>query len=297
MDTPAIHAQALQAAVPPADLPAPKFEVASIKQAAHNEPEFPDSLNNQMVYLLAHSAMPARGRFDIRVPLKWLIMLAYDVRDSQVSGGPAWVSSDRYVISAKTDGKAAFDQIRLALQSLLAERFKLTLRHDTRLVPIYELRAAKSGFKIEAAKEGSCDRPENARPAVEPKQSPAGHPQTCGSMWRTAVSGAPDRKDRIEGFAVTMPSLMVLLMQEASDRVIIDKTGFTRKFDFRLEFTPASRSGGLTPTAPGESENSASLPGVSIFTALEQQLGLRLEATKGMADVLVIDHVERPTEN
>ena len=110
------------------------------------------------------------------------------------------------------------------------------------------------------------------------------------------MSGGPDRRDRVEGLAVTMPRLIALLMQEANDRVIVDKTGFTQEFDFRLEFVPAS-TGGLALTLPSESETSASLPGVSIFAALKQQLGLRLEATTGPVEVLVIDHVERPTEN
>jgi uncharacterized protein (TIGR03435 family) len=117
---------------PQAPQTSPKVDVASIKPAAPNEPKFPDNVNNQMVYLLAHSAMPVRDRLDIRLPLKWLIMLAYDVKDSQVLGGPSWAGSDRYAISAKAaDGKVTFDQIRLMLQSLPAGRFKLTLRHET----------------------------------------------------------------------------------------------------------------------------------------------------------------------
>ncbi len=298
IEAPAIMAQSSQVDGRSAASAAAKFEVASVKPSAPHG-GFPlDSWS--ILYSLGHNPFPANGKIDMRSwPLKWLMVTAYDVKHFQVFGGPAWANSDRYDIIAKAeDGKATLDQMRPMLQSLLADRFKLTVHREVRELPIYELVPAKGGLKIEAAKDGSCDQfdPDAPRPLLDAKH-PAPHPNICGGFWRMVMRGAPDRRDRIEALSITMPRLIEFISEDVNDRIIVDKTGFTKKFDFRLEFAPAPGIGGMMPTPPAEAGSSASLPGASIFNALEQQLGLRLEATKGPVEVLVVDHAEKPAAN
>jgi bla regulator protein blaR1 len=295
VDAPPIRAQQIIA-------PVAKFDVASIKRTPPGTPRFSvtDKGALAMVYSLGHSVVPAHGKIDIPAfTLKWLIITAYDVKDTQVMGGPSWASSDHYDVMAKAaDGNAAFDQMRPMLQSLLAERFQLVVHHEIRELPIYELVAAKGGLKIEAAKDGSCDAfdPDAPRPRLDPKH-PAAHPNICGGWWRRVMSSTPDRRDQLEALSISMPRLIEILAQEVNDRFIVDKTGFKKKFDFRLDFAPTPGSGGMMPVPPLEPGVSANMPSPSIFTALQEQLGLRLESAKGSVDVLVIDRVERPSEN
>jgi uncharacterized protein (TIGR03435 family) len=236
---------------------------------------------------------PIHGRIRLSFPLKELIMIAYAVKDFQILGGPAWTGSDFYEVIAKAeDPNANLDQIRVMLQSLLADRFQLTLRHETRDMPIYELYPAKSGLKLEPSKPGSCDPfdPDAPRPRLDPEH-PAPRPNICGGFWTSVASGGADFRWRIEGLWIKMPTLIDRLSHETR-RIVVDKTGFTDRFDFRLDFAPDPS------TLPGPfAAAHPDLPGPSVFAALQQQLGLRLESAKGSVDVFIIDHVERPSAN
>ena len=246
------------------------------------------------------------GRFNAtgeRLTLKFLITMAYDVKDFQVSGGPGWVNTDRYDIDAKEPNSIAreldkdpLDQRRsLAdsmLQSLLADRFQLKLTHGTKDMPAYALVVAKSGAKLQEAKPVETQ--------AEAPSGPGDHPH--GPMIRMG-------RGEVSGQGVAASFLASVLSQQLG-RTVLDKTGLKGKYDFTLKWTPEQGEGmvlggpggpgGGPPPGGGPAPDGAPPPdasGPSIFTALQEQLGLRLEATKAPAEVLVIVHVEKPSEN
>ncbi|HEV8413505.1 MAG TPA: M56 family metallopeptidase [Bryobacteraceae bacterium] len=259
---------------------AAKFEVASIKLNTRSSPVDPGNGPVSIITLnfLRGIAYSSRGgRFNMeRVPLTFLIELAYNVKDAQLLGGPSWATSDRYEVSAKAEDNATFEQMRPMLRSLLADRFKLELHRETKEAPAYELAAARGGLKIIASKE-SCTTvdPNSPPPPPNPKSPPP-----CGSVRRALLRSG----ERIEAFGISMPKLIEML-SDTVGRTILDKTGFTEMFDVHLEFaTDEAISNGLSA-------------GPSIFAALQEQLGLRLESAKRPGEFLVIDHAERPSEN
>jgi len=260
----------------------PAFEVASIKPHKDMRP----LTTIDLTFLERVGQSSSNGRFNMAgVPLSVLIELAYNVKENQVVGWPSWANSDGYDIAAKAEGDATFDQMRPMLRSLLAERFRLTLRRETRESPIYELVAAKSGLRIEAEKEGSCVQPNaNIPPALPKPGQPPARLNICGGVRRQMVSAPPERRDRIEAVGMSMPKLAELLSNEVA-RDVVDKTGFRETFDFTLEFAPEEAVGAASSSSP------------TIFAVLQEQLGLRLQPAKGMVDVLVIDHADKPSAN
>jgi len=223
------------------------------------------------------------------VPLHLLIQLAYNAKDYQIVGEPAWANSERYDVTAKTENNASFEQMRPMLRSLLAERFNLALHRVTKELPVYELTAAKGGLKTEDA---SCVN-----------RDPNGPPPPLGSKPRGGVWSAmlPGGSSRLEGFGVPMSKLVEVLADRIG-RTVVDKTSFSGTFNFQLDFSPddAASNPKSAPTAAAGPERP--IPGTNvqaptIFAALQEQLGLRLLAGKGQVEVLVIDHVQRPSPN
>jgi len=160
------------------------------------------------------------------------------------------------------------------LRSLLADRFKLALHRETKERPIYDLVAAKRGIKIATLKKGSCivadpQKPPTVRPGDRP-------PRLCNNLHFT--------RGGIEAVGVNMTRLATTLAA-ILNRTVVNRTGFTGIFDLHLDYAPVDIAG-----------SSADSPAPSIFTAMEK-LGLRLESSKGPVEVLVIDHVERPSAN
>jgi uncharacterized protein (TIGR03435 family) len=213
------------------------FEVVSIKPA-------PPGVRNMGI-----GRGPGGGMNAYNVPLKFLITYAYDVRDFQVSGGPGWADSERYDVSAKPESRASQEQLKLMLQTLLADRFKLVLHRETRQLPVYELIVGKGGPKLKESAEG-------ASPSL-----------------------LTDGKS-ITASKVTMP-MFIRLLSQLLGRSVLDKTGLAGNYDFKLEWTPDEAEG----------------DGPSVFTAIQEQLGLKLDSQKGPVETLVIDHAEKPTEN
>jgi bla regulator protein blaR1 len=298
---PAIRAQSPQVALPSTASPAPKFDVASIKPLAGGSGRPMDPIDRNFALGNGRASLSKAGRFEVPfVTLHQLIELAYNVTDFEVLGGPSWVRSDLYEVIAKADS-VTIQQMRPMLRSLLADRFRLALRRETRELPVYELAVAKGGLKFRAAKEGSCVtwNPDRPPPPPDPTRPPPPL-NVCGGMRRRAMGFSPARKDRIEAVGISMPKLIQVISDDLRG-IVIDKTGFTEKFDFHLEFVPGEFLGnGLGPSTPGDpgtSAPSAILSGVSIFTALQEQLGLRLTSAKRPVQVLLIDHAERPSEN
>jgi bla regulator protein BlaR1 len=253
----------------------PQFEVASVKLNTSGG-------NNA----LFGSHSPGTFNAD-NYPLLGLIAGAYNVQPFQITGAPGWIESARYDVVAKPHvnlSKALITseaigkwqaETKLMLQSLLEERFQLQLHRETKELPVYALTIAKGGLKLHP---GNCTEydPNNPPPRPAPGQK---RPDYCGNL----SAGGSGPTEKLDAFAITMSQFLGFL-PNYTGRVVIDKTGFTGTFDAHFVFTAQS---------PAQDETSAP----SLFTAIEEQLGLKLESTKGPVEILVIDHVERPSEN
>ena len=221
--------------------------------------------------------------------LRQLIANAYDVKDDQVSGGPDWVGSTGYDIEAKVtdpDGPHQLTKAQRsqALQALLADRFKLTVHAETKDAPIFALTIAKGGPKLKESK--PSDAPPVPPPGAIIRGNPSDGPPRGGSM---ITMGGPGN---LTATAMKTTMLANILSQQLH-QTVVDRTGLTGSYDFSLQWTPDN-----LPSPPPGAEASAPDPGgPSIFTALQEQLGLKLDSTRGPIKTIVIDHVERPSEN
>ncbi|MFZ0340571.1 MAG: TIGR03435 family protein [Terracidiphilus sp.] len=246
----------------------PSFEVATIK------PSHGDGPTNYGI---------AEGRFNAEnATVAELIKLAYKVEsDDQLQKGPDWTNSDRFDIEAKTtdeDGIALeklapterFDQYRLMVQSLLAERFKLAVSTREKVLPVYALVVGGNGPKLTATATGTRHMP---------------------WLWGGSRGDLTAKSVSMDFFAGWLSG-----RADAGGRVVVDKTGLNGIYDFTLKWTPmgtatmestGSAAGGPAPEATGP----------SLLTVLEAQLGLKLEPAKAPVQVLVIDHVEQPSAN
>ncbi len=258
--------------------PRPEFEVASIKLNKSGD-------GRAMI-------MPGRGgRFTTtNVPLQLLITLAYDVKDFQISGAPAWLMSERYDVEAKAEGGVdpPFDTVRAMVQTLLEDRLQFKYHRESKEMPVYALMVAKSG-KLHQS-EGECGpRPDGLPPPPEPGKVPT---PPCGGFFMFP--------GRLNGQKVPITQLVDVLSR-FTGRIVVDKTNLTGKYDINLEYTPDQ--GQILGPPPGGGPNGLlSLPpidpnGPSLFTALQEQFGLKLESQKGPVEMIVIDHIERPSEN
>jgi uncharacterized protein (TIGR03435 family) len=218
-----------------------------------------------------------------------LIYYAYGLLNpEQLAQAPSWVSSELYTIEAKMDPSvaASFQKLsrderiavrREMLQALLAERFNLKVHHATRDLPIYSLEIAKNGPRLKEAK------------ANDPNvvKGPDGSPLTDSMELRNGESG-----ETWIGHAVST-SYLVRNLEPVVGRIVLDKTGLTGHYDFSMQFVRDQ----IALQAGGDS-SAASNPGaLSLYTAIEKDLGLKLEAGKAPIDVVVIDHMERPSGN
>jgi uncharacterized protein (TIGR03435 family) len=238
------------------------------------------------------------GRFSTTgSTVRQLITLAYNVRDFQVSGGPSWIGTDKYDIEAKESDALAEelqkippldrrDKMAALVQSLLADRFALKVSHGSKELPVYALVVAKNGPKIQAAKPGDT-YPNGMK---TPDGRVLGHGGMMGMM-----SG------QLTGQGVPIQFLVQDLSQRLG-RTVLDQTGLKGNYDFTLKWTPEQGAPGMMGAPPGAGPGPDSPPppyptGPSIFTAVQEQLGLKLEPTKGPVEMIIIDHVEKPSEN
>ena len=277
-----------------AQSPQPKFEVASIRLGC--EPRRNDSKGGP------GSGHVIRGRLDVCGRLIDLIQTAYlsmangeahYVSSIEIEGGPAWIKSDRYQITAKVESSPRQEtMIGPMLQALLEDRFQLKVHREIREVPVYALSVAKNGPKLHLSKEGSCTPRTFPLSPLAPGQNYCGPTPFIkkGTYLTFNVRGVS-----LEEFSKMLDGVM--------DRPVIDKTGVTGKFDFGLEFAPDETvpealrifRGGDSDDGPAATPQDAIGP--SIFTALQEQLGLKLAPAKGPGRRLVIDKVERPSGN
>ena len=207
------------------------------------------------------------GRINAKnVTLRRCVRGAYDTPEHQIVGGPKWVDQDRYYIEAKAAVPASDRELMLMLQTLLADRFKLVLHREQRTIPGYRLVLGNRGLKVQAS---------------------AANRDSVGRSLR----------GRIEAEGYTMAQLAFKL-SEALHQPVQDTTSVDGKFDFKLEWTPDEMQAKLPSTDQSAGNNTLEISaGTSIFTALQEQLGLKLESGKISADVLVIDSAEKPSEN
>jgi uncharacterized protein (TIGR03435 family) len=247
-----------------AQSPAPRpkfdaFDVATVK------PVDSDAKSGRFI------TMQGTNRFvEKDYTLKLLIAAAYDLNPRTISGGPAWIGTDHYDILAVTPGdvRPDHDEQMTMLRSLLADRFKLTFHREPKVFSIYQLELAKNGPKL---KESTArpDDPVVVGPGVV-------YPQRIVLPGRNA----------------TMGNFVSLLQRAVLDRPVVDKTGLPGRYDFDLDWAPdETQFGGDVPPA------TAAATSPPLFEAIQQELGLKLEATKGPVDALVVDTAERPAAN
>jgi uncharacterized protein (TIGR03435 family) len=239
----------------------PSFEATSIKP------------NNSGENFISVRLVPGGSVRAINATLESVITTAWQIPDFELAEVPGWAKSERWDIEAKGSGDTPPPETLDKLKSLLADRFHLRVHKETREIPVYALLIAKGGAKLPPARE-ECFDPK----AGIPPPSPAARP--CGGFNRGS--------NQLLGAADTTANLAQVLAK-ALGRSVIDKTGLTGTFDVTLKWTPDE----LLQSGAGPANNEAG----SIFTALQEQLGLRLESQRGPVSVLVIDSVDRATPN
>ena len=237
------------------------FEVASIK------PTLPGT-GGRWIRMQSTHEFAAKNH-----AVRTLIAAAYNLSPKAISGGPAWVDSDHYDIVARTPNEVrpSLDEQMAMLRKLLADRFQLTFHREPKELRVYALTVAKGGPKLKES-------------TVAADASPEGPPPLIFVVSPELV--------RLPGRSATMAELAWVMQRAALDYPVLDKTGLSGRYDFDLEFTPNENVfGGVL----GRGVDDAAKP--ELFAAITQQLGLRLEATRGTVETLVIDRVERPSEN
>jgi len=238
------------------------FEVASIKPNATGD-------NRVMMQVAPGGRTNMTG-----VTMRILMRNAFRIQDFQIIGAPSWMDGDRWDIQTKAEENATPAQVNEMLQTLLGDRFQLKYHKETRELPVYELVVAKNGSKLK-----------ETRPDGPPVAGPRGESLGRGAM----VIG----RGQLAGSGMTMAQLSTMLANNLG-RTVIDKTGLTGNYDVTLSWTPELGQGGnlgAAPPPPADPDAATS----SIFTAIHEQLGLKIDSGKGPVEVYVIERVEKPT--
>jgi bla regulator protein BlaR1 len=293
LDAPLIRAQS-------AAIAKPKFEVASIRPC---EPASPGPGKR------GFSVSP--GRLHVTcVSLNQMTQMAYgvDFRYPMEGGGPAWVRSDDYSIEAKADGNPSAQAMQgPMLQALLEDRFKLKIRRETKEVSAYALTVAKNGFKLQPLKEGSCTPYDPLKPPTDltPAAIRAAIASTCANSGSMGLHrNGPAGLVVADFHGITLDDFSKAL-DRAMDRSVVNKTGIMGMFDVHFDFAPDEATPAFMPGGrmlgfmgpPNPSTQADPVGGPSIFTAMQEHLGLKLESAKGSAEFFAIESAERPSEN
>jgi uncharacterized protein (TIGR03435 family) len=260
--SPAAGAKAADAAIV-----APPFDVISVK---------PNKGAHGTAMRFTPDGLRATG-----ATVRFLLYEGYGgINSNQVLNEPAWAATDSFDIEAKvlpadvpTLAKMTFEQRRTMFQAILVERFKLAVHHETRVMPVYVLTVAKGGPKFKE---------------TAPDDAATTTPRRRGTMVNNGKITSTDAQ----------LSTLVTILSRRLGRTVVDKTGLTGNYDFTLEYADDD-VGSPSPPPDSSAAGVASTPDSrgSIFTALQEQMGLKLESTKAPVDVVVIDHIEKPTEN
>jgi uncharacterized protein (TIGR03435 family) len=234
----------------------PVFEVATIK------PSSPDAQGRGF-------RVSGRHFSTINTSVSNIITFAYGIQAKQITGGPAWLETEKYDLGAQPDGEGqpSDKQWKMMVQKLLADRFKLTFHREKKELSVYAIVVAKSGPKLTKSE---------------------GDPNGPPGLFFQGLGVLPGRN-------ATMVDLAGVMQTAVLDRPVVDQTGLSGRFDFMLTWTPDEfqfRDIGVKIPPPAENATAPDL-----FTAFQQQLGLKLESTKAHAEIFVIDRVEKPSEN
>jgi uncharacterized protein (TIGR03435 family) len=248
---------------PPAKLPPmaadaqPSFEVATIKPSKPDQPG-------------KYFSVRGRNFTTGNTTLVDMLSFAYGVHKKQIIGLPEWADTDKFDLAGEPDapGAPSLKQWNSMMQKLLAERFKLTFHHDKKELSVYAITVAKTGSRL------------------TPSQGdPNGLP---GNFFR-GLGDMVNVNSTLQDFAGVMQAAVL-------DRPVVDQTGLTGRFDFMLKWTPdESQFSGMGVKVPPPSDKADAPP--SLYTAIQEQLGLKLDPVKAPVDVMVVDHVEKPSEN
>ena len=237
-----------------------QFEVATIKPAG-TQP------GGRWIRMQSVDRFEARNH-----AVRTLIAAAFEMSPQAISGGPAWVDSDHWDIQAKTPAEIRpnLNEQMTMLRDLLRERFKLIFHSEQKRMRIYSLTVARGGPKLK-------ERP------VSPDATPEGPPPLVFVLSPTVV--------RLPARYATMSEFASILQRSPLERPVVDQTGLVGRYDFDLEFAPDERLWGGILKRPENSDKP------ELFKAIQEQIGLRLEATTGQVDTIVIDAIERPSAN
>src|SRR6516164_2058807 len=291
------------------------FDVASVKPskipAVVVNPAVPPRLPT--FSLGPDDAKPRGGRFYASFPLAAFIGFAYKLAPFQtadaLANAPKWLRTDRFEIEAEAQGNPTKDQMRLMMQSLLADRFKLAVHFENKELPVLALtqvKAGKLGPKLLPHSQGPpCPEYQGLELGVVPDPRKEVYPPTCvAGLSRGMPDGTWFVGSRNTTMAIAVENFYTYgSMAGEIDRPVVDQTGLDGTFDFVLEYKPANKKGfpatlSQAPDAPpGAPAPSDELGGTPFVEALRQQLGLKLVRTKAPVQMLVIDDVERPSEN
>jgi uncharacterized protein (TIGR03435 family) len=274
-------------AISPLVVPFQSFDVASIK---------PNKAGNNIVFNQSRGDRLTMTGYTLQM----LIQSAYDLQDFQIIGGPKWLNSDRFDVIATSSSpdllkaEQPFGPTRqqLMLRSLLADRFKLVVHNENWELPVFALILVRAdgrlGPELRRASVDCAAVASTRSPSTENRPPPArsGDRPGCGSrvIPGAIIAGGITMRDLVRGLS------MLSNTGSSLGRMVIDRTGLSRAFDINLHFTP-DRIPDFGPGGPVIDPN-----GPSIFTALQEQLGLKLDAQRGPVDVLVIDRAEVPVE-
>jgi uncharacterized protein (TIGR03435 family) len=244
--------------IPPMSADAkPTFEVATIK------PTKPDEQGRRLVWT-------GHRMETVNTPLSFLISFAYGMQSKQILGLPAWADTEKFDITAQPDleGQPSDKQLKAMVQKMLADRFKLSFHHDTKELSVYVLSVSKTGNKLTKSE---------------------GDPNGLPGLFFRGLGKLNVRN-------ATMNDFTGLMQNAVLDRPVVDQTGLTGRWDFTLNWTPDdSQFGGMGAKVPPPTDAADAPP--NLYTAIQEQIGLKLDATKAPADVLMIDHVEEPSAN
>jgi uncharacterized protein (TIGR03435 family) len=286
VSAPRPHAQAQSFSAAAGNVDAPNPEVPLYFEAASVKPSDPKSGPGVGI-----RRQPG-GRFDtFNTPVRVLITFAYQIQGYQLVGGPDWIGNTRYDIVAKMEGDpppvrpgTGADHMMLATRTLLAERFKLKVHRETRELDIYALMMAKPdgkpGPKLKTAAD-NCSPEAIAARRGSPPPAPGAGP-VCGIQW---LAG----RVRFGGYPL---SLFATSVSAQVGRAVVDRTGLTGNWDFEMSYAAPPPNG---PLAGGAEAPPADPDAPDLFTAVREQLGLKLDATRGPVEVLVIDSIEMAT--
>jgi len=278
-----------------------KFEVTSVKPNTTGRGGIGD--------------MPPTGRVNfVSMTFRMLMSTSYGVQDYQIIGGPAWLAVDRFDVQASPPSSyqpqrltPCFDEncpptpVQIMMQGLLADRFALNVHRETRELPVYDLTIAKNGFKLKEVPEPSRAGPDSSPPPLPPPPPPGTAPPTTAAAMPTPPPGIAMIFPM--GFAASGLEFrgLVRTLEGILGRPVIDKTGIRGFYDFKLVFSREAIPNNGPAPPPGATDGGPGLntpdPRPSIFTALQEEFGLKLESGKGPVEVLVIDSVQHPTEN